>query len=133
MKKSFFAGISILTLLSVTLFSSCKGKTAAAASVSDPVPEYKERKIIKLDASNSETLSYSSMKDFFDLDFTPEYPDEVFSEKGKNAAAVSGIDKDIFDEFLEVILLVKRFITISHLNLGNCGILTPHRNPQIIS
>ncbi len=90
MKKVFFAGISILTVLSVTLFSSCKGKTAAAASVSDSVPEYKERKIIKLDASNSETLSYSSMKDFFDLDFTPEYPDEVFSEKSKNAAAASG-------------------------------------------
>ena len=104
---SFFALVAI-----ILTFGSCK-KTDGQASVSNSTgvsqnkkerislnansyseenPEYKERNALKLGTNSSNLVDFDSVKNFFTLDFTPEYPDSLFNEK-KNSAAKNKNDK----------------------------------------
>ena len=74
----------ILIILSLISFISCKGKnsekSAAITANLQPAPEYQERTAISGDMDFKNQITFESLKKFFTLDYTPEYPDTVFAE-----------------------------------------------------
>ncbi len=56
-----------------------------SSSYSEETPEYKERNSLHLKTDNQNYVDYDSVKQFFALDYTPEYPDSVFADKSKNS------------------------------------------------
>ena len=104
MKKSRF--ILIPVFVSILTFGSCKkanaegnNQTLAAAgsgtagtpfnasAYSLESPEYRERSSLQLSTDSANKVSYDSVQQFFTLDYTPEYPDSVFSEAEQNSKA----------------------------------------------
>lgn len=111
--------IVLLTFfVSLLTFGSCKkadaqGSKSHSSSLSTKAysenkPEYKARNSIKLNTNTSNLVDFDSIRNFFTLDFTPEYPDSVFEEAktktsqkktskksadNKNTSVVPGIRK----------------------------------------
>ena len=56
-----------------------------AASYSEEAPEYKQRNSLLLSTDSSNQVDYDSVNKFFALDYTPEYPDSLFSEASRNS------------------------------------------------
>jgi len=75
----------LLLFVSFFSFSSCKEKTSNPSySVSQKKPEYKDRNVILADMDTNNQISFESLKKFFTLDYTSEFPDSVFSETDSN-------------------------------------------------
>ena len=101
--RLFFMALAALLLT----FVSCK-KADAQSSISDSdkgnvysssetlfntelysedSPEYKERNALQLATNSKNLVDFDSVKKFFTLDFTPEYPDSLFAETLKTSKA----------------------------------------------
>ena len=88
MKKNRIVLLTIF--VSLLTFGSCKKADAqgskshssslSAKAYSEDKPEYKARNSIKLNTNTSNLVDFDSIRNFFTLDFTPEYPDSVFEE-----------------------------------------------------
>ena len=65
-------------------------------SYSEEAPEYKERNSLHLGTDSRNLVNFDSVKQFFALDYTPEYPDSVFTEssKSKNKKSKTSVNKD---------------------------------------
>ena len=88
MKKiAFIVPVFFISLLS---FVSCKktdvqssGKAtvfSTSKAYSEEKPEYLERPSLLLKTDTTNLVDFDSVKKFFTLDFTPEYPDSAFNE-----------------------------------------------------
>ena len=55
-----------------------------ADSYSEEAPVYKERNALKLSTDSSNYVDYDSVNKFFALDYTPEYPDSIFTDAAQN-------------------------------------------------
>lgn len=88
MKKiAFIVSVFFISLLT---FVSCKktdvqssGKTtvfSTSKAYSEEKPEYLERPSLLLKTDTTNLVDFDSVKKFFTLDFTPEYPDSAFNE-----------------------------------------------------
>ena len=73
-----------------------EGTPFNANAYSEETPEYKERNALHLGTDSSNLVNFDSVKQFFTLDYTPEYPDSVFTEpsKGKNKKSKTSANKD---------------------------------------
>ena len=56
-----------------------------AESYSEEAPEYKERNALHLEMNAQKLVNFDSVKQFFALDYTPEYPDSVFADSAANS------------------------------------------------
>ncbi len=56
-------------------------------------PEYYEYKSFTFEKDEEQNVSYDSVQSFFTLDYTPEYPDNIFN--AKNRTNVSGSEKNV--------------------------------------
>ena len=94
MKKLRF--IAPLIFISILTFGSCKktdqqssGKASvfsASKAYSEEKPEYLERTSLLLNTDTANLVDFESVKKFFTLDFTPEYPDSLFNEAAKKVS-----------------------------------------------
>ena len=94
MKKIRF--IAPLIFISILTFGSCKkadqqssGKASvfsASKAYSEEKPEYLERTSLLLNTDTANLVDFESVKKFFTLDFTPEYPDSLFNEAAKKVS-----------------------------------------------
>ena len=86
MKKTIvFLGVISINLLS--LVSCSKTKSAAqttAATLTASETKHKEHSSIQLSTDSSNLVDYDSIKKFFTLDFTPEYPDSDIAASKEN-------------------------------------------------
>ncbi len=57
------------------------------ALYSEDSPEYKERNSLHLETNSHNLVDFDSVNQFFELDYTPEYPDSVFAEAAQNSKA----------------------------------------------
>ena len=57
---------------------------------SEEAPEYKERNALHLGTNERNIVSFDSVKNFFTLDYTPEYPDSVFTVNGNKGSQKNG-------------------------------------------
>ena len=87
-KIRFIYFVSIILMLT---FGSCKkadaqtvNSAAFKLAYSEENPEYKERNVLHLKTDESSYVDYDSVKQFFTLDYTPEYPDSLFNESTEN-------------------------------------------------
>ena len=93
MKKNIIVLLTVI--LFILTFGSCKNSDSkkvskAAASVllktySEDNPEYSEHNPLLLNTNNDNLVDFDSVKDFFSLNFTPEYPDSLFNESGSKS------------------------------------------------
>ncbi len=85
----------------ILTFGSCKksdkkgslnlSSVMKSKAYSEEKPEYIERDIVQLQLADSNLVDFESVKNFFKLDFTPEYPDSLFEEvKAKNSNKKNG-------------------------------------------
>ena len=91
MKKFRFIVLSIF--ISILTFGSCKKADAQSTGkptvfnttkvYSEDKPEFIERSSLLLNTDTSNLVDFASVKKFFTLDFTPEYPDSLFSVRHK--------------------------------------------------
>ena len=84
MKKYSILFIAVFLIFSLT---ACKGKASSSKrslSNNSDSPEYIERTALSAEMDNKNQISYDSLKKFFTLDYTPEYPDSVFNEADNN-------------------------------------------------
>lgn len=101
MKKNrivlFSICISILTLVSCKKSNAQTGKNLAttfkAKTYSEENPEYIIRDSLKLNTDNSNLVDFDSVKKFFTLDFTPEYPDSLFTESKSKTSLKKQVKK----------------------------------------
>ncbi len=102
MIKKLFS-IIFIGFVTVLTFGSCKKNTAtdlSVANISDKPVKYTEHTALHLSTDSSNLVDFSSLKLFFTLDFTPEYPDSVFessspkeSQKDAKKSSKSSSDK----------------------------------------
>ena len=95
MKNSRF--IIFVAAASFLTFGSCKKAGAEsnsnavpgfnAEAYSEDKPVYQERNSLHLNTDTSNLVDFNSVKEFFTLDYTPEYPDSVFTEGSQNSKA----------------------------------------------
>ncbi|BDC94797.1 alpha-2-macroglobulin family protein [Treponema bryantii] len=98
MKKSSFLFLAAVS--AILTFGSCKKAQAQSSDSlmsksdisSQGSPEYKERNSLNLNTDSTNQVDYDSIKKFFTLDYTPEYPDSAFapaedSKKSKKKTA----------------------------------------------
>ncbi len=94
MKKFRFIVLSIF--ISILTFGSCKKADAQSTGkptvfnttkvYSEDKPEFIERSSLLLNTDTSNLVDFASVKKFFTLDFTPEYPDSLFSDSKAKAS-----------------------------------------------
>ena len=61
------------------------GTPFKADAYSEEKPVYKERNSLHLNTDSSNLVDYDSVNHFFALDYTPEYPDSLFTEASQNS------------------------------------------------
>ena len=85
MKKSSFLFLAAVS--AILTFGSCKKAQAQSSDSlmsksdisSQGSPEYKERYSLNLNTDSTNQVDYDSIKKFFTLYYTPEYPDSAFA------------------------------------------------------
>ena len=93
------------------------GKPFNAALYSEESPEYKERNSLHLETNSHNLVDFDSVKQFFALDYTPEYPDSLFNDTGKNSKAAkkkgksSADKKEASESFIPGIRKLSDYIT----------------------
>ena len=95
MKKSFFL-ILALSVMSVSLFTACKKNSQQEPIFQSSSPQmlkYKERKVVEATMDSNNKISFDSLKNFFTLDYTPEYPDSLFVEEETKTSAKTSASK----------------------------------------
>lgn len=88
MKKLRFINLIVFSL--ILTFGSCKNdntggskKSLTINSYSEVKPVFKERNNLQLSTDDTNYVSFDSLKNFFKLDFTPEYPDSAFADNNQ--------------------------------------------------